>query len=85
MQIFKSKPFINSVRQYINIKKSLLSKTNDLLKTQITGFKRHVGRSTTDGMILAPYELLLYFLSCYFYIFYSYSCTCMYICKHVYY
>ena len=51
MQIFKSKPFTNSVRQYINIKKNLLSKTNNLFKQTVTGFKRFYGRSSTTGRI----------------------------------
>jgi ribosomal protein L2 len=51
MQIFKSKPFTNSVRQYINIKKNLLSKTNCLFKQTITGFKRFHGRSSITGRI----------------------------------
>lgn len=51
MQIFKSKPYINSVRQYINIKKNLLSKTNNLFKQSIKGFKRFRGRSSLTGRI----------------------------------
>lgn len=51
MQIFKSKPYINSVRQYINIKKNLLSKTNNLFKQSIKGFKRFCGRSSLTGRI----------------------------------
>ena len=51
MQIFKSKPYTNGVRQYINIKKNLLSKTNNLLKTNLFGFKRFKGRSSLTGRI----------------------------------
>jgi len=51
MQIFKSKPYTSGVRHYINIKKNLLSKTNNLFKQTITGFKRFRGRSSTTGRI----------------------------------
>ena len=51
MQIFKSKPYTNGVRQYINIKKNLLSKTNNLLKKDLFGFKRFKGRSSFTGRI----------------------------------
>jgi large subunit ribosomal protein L2 len=51
MQIFKSKPYTNGVRQYINIKKNLLSKTNNLLKKDLFGFKRFKGRSSLTGRI----------------------------------
>ena len=51
MQIFKSKPFTSGVRHYINIKKNLLSKTNNLFKQTITGFKRFRGRSSITGRI----------------------------------
>jgi large subunit ribosomal protein L2 len=51
MQIFKSKPYTNGVRQYINIKKNLLSKTNNLLKKNLFGLKRFKGRSSLTGRI----------------------------------
>ena len=51
MQIFKSKPYTNGVRQYINIKKNLLSKKNTLLKKNIFGFTKFNGRSSLTGRI----------------------------------
>lgn len=39
------------MREYINIKKNLLSKTNDLFKQSIKGFKRFCGRSSSTGRI----------------------------------
>ena len=51
MQIFKSKPYTPGVRHYINIKKSLLSKTNNLFKQTIKGLKRFSGRSSITGRI----------------------------------
>jgi len=51
MQIFKSKPYNPSVRHHINIKKSLLSKTNKLFKQTIKGLKRFSGRSSSTGRI----------------------------------
>jgi large subunit ribosomal protein L2 len=51
MEIFKSNPYTNGVRHYINIKKNLLSKTSNLSKEDITGFKRFHGRSSNTGRI----------------------------------
>lgn len=51
MQILKFKPTSNGVRHHINIKKSLLSKTNDLLKSSISGSKKTSGRSSNTGRI----------------------------------
>ena len=51
MQIFKSKPYTNGIRHYVNIKKNLLSKVNTLFKQSIVGFKRFRGRSCDTGRI----------------------------------
>jgi large subunit ribosomal protein L2 len=51
MQIFKSNPYSPGVRHYINIKKTLLSKTNNLFKQTIKGFKKFSGRSSNTGHI----------------------------------
>lgn len=51
MQILKFKPTSSGVRHHINIKKSLLSKTNDLFKSSISGLKKTSGRSSNTGRI----------------------------------
>lgn len=51
MKLVKLKPTSNGVRHQLNIKKSLLSKTNKLLKNSIVGFKKFAGRSAFNGKI----------------------------------
>jgi large subunit ribosomal protein L2 len=56
MQIIKLNPCTNGTRHQINIKKSLLSKTNKLFKQSIFGFKRFVGRSSSNGRITVRHK-----------------------------
>jgi large subunit ribosomal protein L2 len=51
MQIIKFKPTSKGIRHHVNIKKSLLSKTNNFLKQYIYGFKKSSGRSSNTGHI----------------------------------
>ena len=51
MQLFKLKPYTNGTRHQNNIKKNLLSKTNNLHKQSIFGFKNFSGRSSSNGRI----------------------------------
>lgn len=51
MQIIRFKPTSKGIRHKVSIKKSLLSKTNDLFKQHIFGFKKSSGRSSSTGHI----------------------------------
>jgi large subunit ribosomal protein L2 len=51
MQIIRFKPTSKGIRHRVNIKKSLLSKTNQLLKHSIFGLKNSSGRSSNTGRI----------------------------------
>jgi large subunit ribosomal protein L2 len=51
MQIISFKPTSKGIRHCINIKKSLLSKTNKILKHSIFGLKKSSGRSSNTGHI----------------------------------
>jgi len=51
MKLKQLNPTTSGTRFQINIQKNLLSKTNKLLKTSITGLKRSFGRSLTNGRI----------------------------------
>lgn len=51
MQIIRFKPTSKGIRHHVNIKKSLLSKTNTFLKQHILGFKKSSGRSSNTGHI----------------------------------
>lgn len=51
MQIYKSEPYTNGIRHYLNIKKNLLSKVNTFFKQSIVGFKRFKGRGSDSGRI----------------------------------
>jgi large subunit ribosomal protein L2 len=49
MILIKYKPVTNGIRHQVNIKKSLLSKTNCLFKQAIVGLKQSGGRSSSNG------------------------------------
>jgi len=51
MKLVKLKPITNGTRHQLNIKKSLLSKTNKLLKNSISGLKKFAGRTSLNGRI----------------------------------
>jgi len=51
MQIIKTKPITNGLRHQLNIKKSLLSKNNRLLRSTIKGISYSFGRSSSTGHI----------------------------------
>jgi|TARA_B110000902_G_scaffold220864_1_gene256093 large subunit ribosomal protein L2 len=51
MILVKNKPTTNGLRHQVNIKKSLLSKTNKIFKNSIFGHKQSGGRSATTGRI----------------------------------
>jgi len=51
MILIKKKPITNGLRHQVNIKKSLLSKTNKIFKNSIFGQKQFAGRSSMSGKI----------------------------------
>lgn len=49
MKLIKLKPNTNGTRHQLNIQKSLLSKTNKVLKSAVLGRKENAGKSTITG------------------------------------
>ena len=49
MKLIKLKPNTSGTRHQLNIQKSLLSKTNNVLKSSIKGKKENAGKSTVTG------------------------------------
>ena len=51
MKLVKLKPVTGGTRHQLNLKKSLLSKNNKIIKSFVSGSKKNAGRSTTNGRI----------------------------------
>ena len=51
MKLVKLKSVTGGTRHQLNLKKSLLSKNNKIIKSFVSGSKKNAGRSTTNGRI----------------------------------